>query len=440
MSDQSELRAFQVEAFKSYGKAELRLSPLTLLIGPNASGKSNLIEGLRLLSWLARGQRLDQVFRSVEDGDLAVRGGVQDMALNGHDTFSLGCSFRAPDWTEFCATIRVTGSDLRVTEESVDSLLHVQSYAPLYRIEAPTGGLSHDIEVAYNNFAPGGVKPRITCTDQQLVLTQLGTPARFWDTHEESQRVIPRVTKAFCDALGRILFLDPAPRRMRGYTHRLDSALKGDGANLSSALHSICQTPDGRDAVLEFIRDLPEQDIRGIGFIETERGDVMVRLTESFADREQERDAPILSDGTLRVLAVAAAVLSAPEGSMVVIEEIDSGVHPSRAEALLANILRVAKERSLKVLLTSHNPALADALPTEAIPHVAYCYRDPQDGTSRIVHLGDLSRYPALIAQGTVGRLMTKGTLEKALKDTRTPEERQEEALAWIHEQWKVGE
>lgn len=56
----------------------------------------------------------------------------------------------------------------------------------------------------------------------------------------------------------------------------------------------------------------------------------MVSLTESFGGQLKRYDASLLSDGTLRVLSIAAALLSAPVGTMVVIEEIDNGVHPSR--------------------------------------------------------------------------------------------------------------
>lgn len=113
----------------------------------------------------------------------------------------------------------------------------------------------------------------------------------------------------------------------------------------------------------------------------------MLTLTESFAGQEKIRDAGILSDSTLRVLAVAAALLSAPERSLVIIEEIDNGAHPSRVRALLENIQSVAQERGISVLMTTHNPALLDALPTVAIPDVVYCYRNPEVGDSRLIRL-----------------------------------------------------
>jgi len=69
----------------------------------------------------------------------------------------------------------------------------------------------------------------------------------------------------------------------------------------------------------------------------------MVRLTETFGGRAELRDGAVLSDGTLRALAIAAAVLSVTEGSLVVIEEIDNGVHPSRAKLLLDTLYDIAK-------------------------------------------------------------------------------------------------
>jgi recombinational DNA repair ATPase RecF len=60
---------FRYEDFKSYRKAEFPLSPLTLLVGTNASGKSNALEGIRFLSWLSQGQRLDDALRAVQEDE-----------------------------------------------------------------------------------------------------------------------------------------------------------------------------------------------------------------------------------------------------------------------------------------------------------------------------------------------------------------------------------
>lgn len=424
------LTKFTLANFKSYREATLDLSPLTLLIGANASGKSNALEALQMLSWLSRGRRLEEVFQAVQESELLIRGTVADLTYGGATTFRLGCFLQHPsEWTKLEVEMSAGPDGMRIVQERVESPVE---NLPLYRVDQGTSGFSHDLLVSYNNFSRGRNKPQITCTDQQAVFTQLLTPARFAAQHERSQKEIPQVAKAFMQALERILFLDPKPRRMRNYSFIVDKVLKGDGGNISSTLYDLCVTQQAKDKVLAFIRDLPEQDITDIQFLEGPRKEVMVKLEETFGGTRQFREAVVLSDGTLRVIAVAAALLSAPAGSTVVVEEIDNGVHPSRAKALLANIEEVAREQKLAVLLTSHNPALLDALPLSAIPDVVFCYRDPKEGDSRLVRLDALPNYPELIAQGPLGRLVTQGVLDRMVKTAKPPEQKEREALAYL--------
>lgn len=426
------ITSFHIANFKSYRDATLPLAPLTLLIGANASGKSNAIEALRMLAWLAQGRRLTEILKSVQSDEYAIRGRVTDMAYHAAANFTLGCAVTDPqvaEWGQLEITIAIGETDMRIRAEQVT---HPDSRFPLYRVEPSTDPYSHDLQVSYNNFARGGRKPRIVATDQQAVFTQLITPARFGGEHTRAQEIIPRVTKTYQNLLEQILFLDPHPRRMRDYSFMVDVSLRSDGANVSSVLYDLVRRQQRHDQVLDFIRALPEQDIRAITFVETSRREVMVQLTETFGGHEQVRDAPLLSDGTLRVLAIAAALLAAPEGSLVVIEEIDNGVHPSRARLLLENIQRVARARRLNILLTTHNPALLDALPLEATPDIVCCYRDPVEGDSRLTRLEDLTTYPELIAQGSLGDLVTRGTLDRFLKSRQTAEDRRARDLAWL--------
>ena len=125
-------------------------------------------------------------------------------------------------------------------------------------------------------------------------------------------------------------------------------------------------------------------------------------------------------------------MLSAPEGSLVVIEEIDNGVHPSRARHLLDSIRSVAERRKLRVLLSTHNPALLDALPDAAVPDVVFCYRDPSSGESRLVRMQDIPDVPELLIQGDLGQLMTSGALERFVKTHKGSEARKLKAKAWL--------
>lgn len=413
------IRSFKVTGFKSYKAATLPLAGLTVLIGANASGKSNLIEALQLLSWIARGRRLEDLLSALKDRELAVRGTTSNLTYGGSDGFGFECVVNggpsgAPD---LCLDLRMRVGDdgMHIREERLWGCGDETGF-PLYQIEESAATYSPEIQVAYNDFAPGGKKPRIACMDQQAVFTQLTTPARFSKQHEKSQATIPPACELLRKNLEAVLFLDPVPGRMRDYSFMIDRALRGDGSNVSAVLFDLGTDPARKLRLLDFVRSVPEQDIADIGFLEGPRKEVMLRLEESFGRHSTWVDAPLLSDGTLRVLAVAAALLSVPEGSLVVIEEIDNGVHPSRAEGLLANIQAVAVERGLRVLLTTHNPALLDAIPLSAVPDIVACYRDPEDGDSRLVRLEDLERYPELVAQGRVGQLVTTGILDRFVK------------------------
>lgn len=83
-------------------------------------------------------------------------------------------------------------------------------------------------------------------------------------------------------------------------------------------------------------------------------------------------------------------------------------------------------------MLSTHNPALLDALPDAAIPDVVFCYRDSRDGSSRLTRLEEVPDYPELIAQGSLGWLATSGTLDRFVKHHPSGEERKERARAWL--------
>lgn len=431
------IQSFSLKNFKSYEKVEFRLAPLVFLIGANASGKSNALEAIRLLSWLAKGSRLDDIARSIQGADALVRGQAADLFGSVDSPLTLGCGFSQmrDDWSVLETSISLLSDQLIISAESIRKPPIFNEQLPLYQVDGEPNPHTDEISVMYNNFKRGRNKPHIPCSNRQAIFYQLESPGRFGASHEDSQEIIPAVTKGVRESLRQIVFLDPRPSAMRDYSYVKDDEIKEDGSNVSSVLFRICNEFNrGKTRLLEFICSLPEQDITDVQFIETERRDVMVRLVESFGGRGRVVDAPLLSDGTLRVLAVAAALLSTASGALVVIEEIDNGVHPSRADSLVSQIQSIATERNLRVLVTTHNPALLDALPSRALADVLCCYRDPDRGDSRIVRLGDLDHYPELVARARLGELVTTRTLDRFLKDPSTSQQRHQMRLQWLEE------
>ncbi|HAS87934.1 MAG TPA: ATPase [Desulfovibrio sp.] len=430
------LKNIFLKNFKSFKEATLPLSSLTLLIGANASGKSNAIEGVRLLNWLAEGRKLMEITHSVQDSDQVMRGRISDIGYCGESKFIIGCS-KSGKWNQLTIELELREDELHIIDESIEDN---EEIVPLYKIKSPSKKQNTDIKVEYNNFSVGRVKPIVKCVDSRAVFTQLDSPATFGEKHKRSQKEIPETTKSYQHILGGMLFLDPVPSLMRGSEFKSEKIMRGDGRNLSGVLFNLCEYKNPKKKLLSIIKSLPEQDIKDILFYETDRGKVLLELVENFGGDEKKWEASLLSDGTLRVLAIAGALLSAPKGSLVIIEEVDNGVHPSRAKHLLEAMRELAEERDLRLLLSTHNPALMDAVPDESLGDVVFCYRDAKDGSSKLTKLSDLSDFPALAARGPLGQLATKRIVEKFAKSSVTPEEKKEKALAWINELQQAGE
>ncbi len=89
-------------------------------------------------------------------------------------------------------------------------------------------------------------------------------------------------------------------------------------------------------------------------------------------------DARLLSDGTLRALAILTALETVEEGSRVIIEEFDNRVHPSRVKVLTEAMADCCVRRKLSVLVTTHNPATLNALGSEQLHGVVFCVWDKQ--------------------------------------------------------------
>ena len=264
------LATFTFSDFKSFREARLPLGPLTVLIGANAAGKSNAIEALRLLSWLAQGQKLSSIQYAVNSADRVVRGRIEDLCHRGQSQFGLGCITDDLHWNRLTMRITIRDGELHISAEKLDELL---ATVPLYDMDQPSRGLNTDAGVAYNNFARGGNKPHVTVSDQMAVFAQLESSVRFEASHKKAQETIPEASKRFQALLSNILFLDPVPARMREYSFTNDKRLLGDGTNLSSVLFRLwggeADATDEpfvtqRAAILAFIQKLARARHRGL--------------------------------------------------------------------------------------------------------------------------------------------------------------------------------
>lgn len=213
-----------------------------------------------------------------------------------------------------------------------------------------------------------------------------------------------------------IKFYDFIPSRMRNESISA-SRLNQNGQNLSGVLYKLWenQEVDHKSDILKFIRSLPEQDFKTLKFYKDHRDRVELALVENFGERTRMGNRVTLGWNITSIRDCSSNIICFTN-STIVIEEIDNGIHPSRAKCLLETMFYFAEKKKLKLLLSTHNPALMDALPDKALGDVVFTYRDPKEGDSRLVRLSDLDDYVSLVSQGPLGELVTQGIVDRFVK------------------------
>ena len=128
---ESMLTRFLFLEFKSFLHGELPLQPLTTLLGRNASGKSNAVEGMRILSELARGKELSAVL----DG---VRGGSRGCCRGEGSVFGLGCEVRTEEREALRYRVHIQVADrARIGWESLARLSPDGGETVLFETDSP---------------------------------------------------------------------------------------------------------------------------------------------------------------------------------------------------------------------------------------------------------------------------------------------------------------
>ncbi|MBE9249730.1 AAA family ATPase [Dolichospermum sp. LEGE 00240] len=406
------LKKLILENWKSFRYAELPLDPLTVLIGTNASGKSNVVEALEFLQRIANGENIETALAG--DKTLSsIRGGVELAARKGENEFTLKVLVGAEDDADYLYNLQIqTLPSFKLCEEYLEiidmnnnDILKIKLMDFYYQAKS---GL---------HFKGTRVwRLSKTRRNDKKILEQ---PT---DVEEDNQKYLklPKIATNFTiDNLSNLLVLNPISSKMRDYS-RLSENIESDGSNIAGVLAGL---PDDKkteieNTLSEYLKDLPEGDIKKVwaepvGRLKT---DAMLYCQEEWKPGEiTEIDARSMSDGTLRFLAILTALLTRPEGSQIVIEEIDNGLHPSRAALLVKILKEIGTKRNIDILLTTHNPALLDAFGPEIVPFVVVAHRDSETGESKLTLLEDIDNFPKLFASYSLGQMTTKGAIERSL-------------------------
>ncbi len=360
------IQKIRLDGFLSFapGSPEFELRDLNVLIGPNGSGKSNFIEALELLS--ATPRNLAQ--------DVRVGGGAGEWIWKGYPVKSSA---------EIDVVLKAgtpTGRPIRYRIELTEALNRLEVIDEAIEEVEPLPGKSdvfffyrfqrgHPmISVRDAEAADGAVKRQLQrdhLDPDQSVLGQRKDPEQYPEVTWAGQRF------GAIQTFREWTFGRSGPLRRPQSAFLPEDRLLMDNSNLALVLSEIEHAGVVRfdNLLRRFFPRFQRMSTRISG------GAVQFYVHE--ADFDRPISATRLSDGTVRFIALLAALLSPSPPPLLCIEEPELGLHPD-AVALVADLLVDASKRT-QLIVTTHSDALVSALTNQPDAVVA-CER-PGAGT-----------------------------------------------------------
>ncbi|GET38240.1 AAA family ATPase [Microseira wollei] len=417
------LKKLILENWKSFRHAVLDIAPLTVLIGTNASGKSNALEALEFLKRTVEGRE----FQSALVGDLivpSIRGGVEWAALKPETKFTLKVLIQGEDdstyylysiTVETKPQVQLMAESLILIKQTVKSEKETEKEI-LFQTEPPTpyGAIEAKIYDTNNQGKQAFLR-------EKSILSQLIFQSFPGLLPKDS--VVGKLAKGIFiiwETISNIFTLDPIPSKMRSYSP-LSPQLLSDASNIAGVLAALPdeQKKQVESTILTYVKHLPEKDIQKIWAEPVGRlnSDAMLYCEEQWIPAQPPMliDARGMSDGTLRFLGIIAALMTRPEGSQLIVEDVDNGLHPSRSELLVKMLRGIGKKRKIDILVTTHNPSLLDALGREIVPFVVVAHRDTETGKSKLTLVEDIQNFSQMFASACLGKLKENSAIERSV-------------------------
>ena len=398
------IKSLRMIDFKSFADESLHVGPFTLIVGANASGKSNIRDAFRFLHGIGRGYTLAEI--------VGGKYGTDWKPIRG----SAGGISRFQDATKspsFALEARMSmGSDISADTELEDAT---------YRIEALLDALRGQLQITYESL-----KIDLKGGWETLVSNGWNVSAdRFFPAlHQNSRSPIDSdeydVTRKVNDAFYHARFFDLVPDRMREPGSPGQVRLGDGGESLPVALQSICKDPERKSALIDWIRELTPMDVRDFQFGTDPSGKIHLIIQEQ---EGRKIVAECASDGTLRFLGMLAALLGEDTSGLYFFEEIENGLHPSRLNLLVDLIEQQTAKGQVQVIATTHSPDLLSMVSDTTFENVAATCRMEDSNDTIIRRVADLPNAGELRKSQGLGRLLAGGWIEDALAFTEGDDE-----------------
>lgn len=335
MNDSTFLTRVILENYKSIGRCDVSLGPLSFLVGANGSGKSNFLDAIEFVADSLR-LSLGHAIRQ--------RGGINEVRLRsgGRPTrFGIRLEFELRSGQRGYYAFRIEdfkGGGFIVQKEECSIVGPDTLSSPVH----------YSVSKGHVTSISSQVAPAASA-DRLYLLNASGLP-EFRPLYE---------------ALSSMGFYNLNPEEIRDLQPPdAGDRLARDGSNIASVLAQLeSRSPEMKHRVEEYlgkvVPGIQEVAALAIGSKET----LEFRQQAEGSKKPWRFLAANMSDGTLRALGILVALFQSANGHwpkvpLVGIEEPEVALHPAAAGVLL-DALRDASQRT-QILVTSHSPDLLD--------------------------------------------------------------------------------
>jgi len=376
------IRRVRVDGYKSLRDVDLPLQPLTVIIGPNAAGKSNLFDALRLLSRIVTSRSLPDAFadhrgdplEAFDYSESGIAGLLEkeraqftievDVELNqetmerAERLIQMHYTHGGPDNHKskrrkiverflryrICVEISPRTGVLRVLEERLEAL--TQTHDGRLRPDERRRPFLEPVGQRLRLRMEGRARP----TEYDIGLNYAIVSQPVYPPH------YPHLV-AFREEVSQWQFYYLEPRLMREESPVKEvHQLQPFGGDLAAFYYTIKRKhPAQFDNIQRSLR-LLIPDLEGVDAELTEEGKVRLKVREGGV----EFSAKVISEGTLRVLALMAILSPTNPATVIGLEEPENGVHPRRLK-LIADLLQNAAQHR-QIIVNTHSPLLPEYL------------------------------------------------------------------------------
>lgn len=380
------LTRLELDGFKAFRNFALDFQPFMVFIGPNGVGKTNLFDAITLLARLAEGDSLEEamlhargepieLFTLYADGKRAER--IQIAAEFLLDRESLGANGKpfTPTNTRlrYELTLEQRGEGAHIIAESLlplqdskdawvrDNIPTKARKAWIVRERRPpyiaTVGEEGELSIYRNQDTLAGGRESLKVGDLQKSALGTADPMRYPTIHAVRQAM----------RNWRLLRFNPEVLRQPCATNA-EAKLQPDGANLPAVLARLLrEQPEAAANITQVLQGMLPQvkaiEVRALG-------DGSRQLVELIGQDGTRFSSRVLSDGTLRLLGLAALRYDAEHRGVICYEEPENGIQLLRLPDMVNVLYGLALNLEREVPDGAQNPPLRQALVNTHSPSI----------------------------------------------------------------------